>query len=181
MATKQPQVTEQTRANLMQAFWSLYLEKPIEKITIREITDRAGYNRATFYLYYRDVYDLFDQFEEGVLGKVRTLVNEHLMHDETLNLKQHMGLIVELAQQFDGYLPRLMSGDPSFSERLKAVITPLLDRFILNEAAPTEDERRLLREFYASGLLASINAWMTAPDRIPLSAFIDLIVGTVLP
>lgn len=181
MATKQPQVTEQTRANLTQAFWSLYLEKPIEKITIREITDRAGYNRATFYLYYRDVYDLFDQFEEGVLGKVRTLVNEHLMHDETLNLKQHMGLIVELAQQFDGYLPRLMSGDPSFSERLKAVITPLLDRFILNEAALTEDECRLLREFYASGLLASINAWMTAPDRIPLSAFIDLIVGTVLP
>ena len=61
------------------------------------------------------------------------------------------------------------------------MITPLLDRFILNEAALTEDERRLLREFYASGLLASINAWMTAPDRIPLSAFIDLIVGTVLP
>ncbi len=181
MANKQPQVTEQTRANLTQAFWSIYLEKPIEKITIREITDRAGYNRATFYLYYRDVYDLFDQFEEGVLARVRALVDGHLMHDETLNLKQHMGLIVELAQQFDGYLPRLMSGDPSFSERLKAVVTPLLDRFILDEATQSEGERHLLREFYASGLLASIDAWMVAPDRMPLGAFIDLIVGAVLP
>ena len=76
---KQPQVTEQTRANLMQAFWDLYLEKPIEKITIREITDRAGYNRATFYLYYRDVYDLFDQLEESILGQVRQLVNDRLL------------------------------------------------------------------------------------------------------
>ena len=48
---KQPQVTEQTRANLREAFWNLYAERPIERISVREITDRAGYNRATFYLY----------------------------------------------------------------------------------------------------------------------------------
>ena len=103
MASKQPQVTEQTRANLTQAFWSLYLEKPIEKITVREITDRAGYNRATFYLYYRDVYDLFDQLEEGVLSQVRALVDRRLLAGDTLDFSQHMGLIIGLAQRFDGF------------------------------------------------------------------------------
>lgn len=58
---KQPEVTEQTKTNLRTAFWELYKEKPIEKITIKEITDAAGYNRGTFYLYYKDVYDLFTQ------------------------------------------------------------------------------------------------------------------------
>lgn len=56
---KQPQITEQTKACLREAFWTLYTKKPIEKISIKEITDLAGYNRGTFYLYYKDVYDLF--------------------------------------------------------------------------------------------------------------------------
>ena len=84
-------MTEQTRANLTQAFWSLYLERPIEKITVREITERAGYNRATFYLYFRDVYDLFEQLEEDILAKVRALVERRLLAGDTLDFSQHMG------------------------------------------------------------------------------------------
>ena len=81
---KQPQVTEQTRANLTQAFWELYRDRPIEKITVREIAERAGYNRATFYLYFRDVYDLFDQLESEILEQVRMLVQKRLLLDDTL-------------------------------------------------------------------------------------------------
>lgn len=45
---KQPQITEQTKDKLRSAFWTLYSSKPIDKITIKEITDLAGYNRGTF-------------------------------------------------------------------------------------------------------------------------------------
>jgi hypothetical protein len=31
---KQPEITEQTRANLLKAFWSLYTEKRIDQITV---------------------------------------------------------------------------------------------------------------------------------------------------
>ena len=44
---KQPHITEQTKNNLRIAFWSLYAQKPIEKISIKEITELAGYNRET--------------------------------------------------------------------------------------------------------------------------------------
>ena len=44
---KQPHITEQTKNNLRIAFWSLYAQKPIEKISIKEITELAGYNRGT--------------------------------------------------------------------------------------------------------------------------------------
>ena len=63
--------TEQTRANLRQAFWELYARKPLERISVREITDRAGYNRATFYLHYHDVYELLNEIEDTVLGPWR--------------------------------------------------------------------------------------------------------------
>ena len=172
---KHPQVTEQTRANLTQAFWSLYLERPIEKITVREITERAGYNRATFYLYYHDVYDLFEQLERDILTQVQVLVGD------TLDFSQHMGLIVGMAQRFDGFMPRLIAGDPTFGERLKRIIAPLLDRFIIPERGLNAPEQEILREFYLSGLLAAINTWMGQEDRMPIDRLISLVVAVALP
>ena len=40
---KQPEITMQTKRNLMDAFWQLYCKKRIEKITVKEITTRACY------------------------------------------------------------------------------------------------------------------------------------------
>lgn len=181
LMNRQPQVTEQTRAHLMQAFWELYLEKPIDKITIREIADRAGYNRATFYLHYRDVYDLFEQFEEGILGQIRQLVNDRLLSQETLDFSNHMGFIVQLAERFNDFMPRLLNNDPSFATRLKSIITPLLDRFIITDDALSADEQDILREFYATGLLSAISAWMSMRDRMPIDQFVELIVRTLAP
>lgn len=178
---KQPQVTEQTRANLTQAFWELYLDRPIEKITVREIAERAGYNRATFYLYFRDVYDLFEQLEEEILFQVRVLVDQRLLSESELDFTHHMGFIIDLAQRFDGYLPRLIAGDPSFGERLKTIIAPLLDRFIFAGSDLDESERRVLREFYLSGVLGAICCWMSEPVRMPIKRLLELIVSAALP
>ena len=61
---KRPHITETTRKNLIDAFWKLYQTKPIERISVREITDIAGYNRGTFYLYFKDVHDVLEQIED---------------------------------------------------------------------------------------------------------------------
>lgn len=180
---KQPAVTEQTRANLRMAFWSLYREKPTSKITVREITDRAGYNRATFYLYYRDVYDLFEQIEQEILDDVGRLVDQGLMRQETLDFSQHMDLILQLAQRYDAYVPQLMGphGDPSFSIRLKEILAPLLDRFILPAQGMPDEHKAILREFYLSGLLSAISTWASNPDSMPVDQLIALVVGAVMP
>ncbi len=86
---RQPQVTEQTRANLREAFWDLYAERPIERISVREITDRAGYNRATFYLYYHDVYELLNEIESTVLGNIERLVQGRLLQGHARLLAAH--------------------------------------------------------------------------------------------
>lgn len=57
---KQPEVTEATKQTLIDAFCLLNRETPIGKITIQAITRKAGYNRCTFYQYFKDVYDLLD-------------------------------------------------------------------------------------------------------------------------
>jgi len=61
---KQPELTAQTKENLIEAFWQIYCEKGLGKITVKEITAKAGYNRSTFYEYFTDVYDVLDQIEK---------------------------------------------------------------------------------------------------------------------
>ncbi len=48
-----------TKALLRQTLTRLLLEKDLKDITISELTELADINRGTFYLHYRDIYDLF--------------------------------------------------------------------------------------------------------------------------
>ena len=45
---------------LAESFKELVLEKLVEKITIKEITDRAGVTRVTFYNHFQDKYELLE-------------------------------------------------------------------------------------------------------------------------
>lgn len=38
----------------------LLLQKPLNKITINDITEDCGVNRMTFYYHFKDIYDLVD-------------------------------------------------------------------------------------------------------------------------
>ncbi len=57
------------------AFLALRARKPLEKITVRELCQRAQVNRSTFYAHYQDVYDLSDRLEnqavQAVLASIR--------------------------------------------------------------------------------------------------------------
>ena len=179
---KQPQVTEQTRANLRETFWNLYAERPIERISVREITDRAGYNRATFYLYYHDVYEVLEEIEDALLGGLARLVNDRLLQGDRLDFSQHMGLILQLAQRYRGYFEVLIGekGDPTFSRRFKEVVAPLLERFVLPSEGLTQQESHVLLEFYLSGIVAAVSTWLSEPDPMSIDQLIDLIVREVL-
>lgn len=41
-------------------------DKPVSKITVREICEIAGINRSTFYAHYLDVYELFEKVEQNM-------------------------------------------------------------------------------------------------------------------
>ena len=111
---KQPQITEQTKDNLRSAFWTLYSSKPIDKITIKEITDLAGYNRGTFYLYYKDVYDIFASIEAELLQASEQIL-ETARESELSGLKNHMSMIMELARKYSAYVS-VLSWDPSSNQ-----------------------------------------------------------------
>ena len=50
--------TEVTKRLMADALKQLMTKKPLNKITIREITEDCGVNRQTFYYHFEDIYDL---------------------------------------------------------------------------------------------------------------------------
>ncbi len=169
---KQPQITELTRKRLKDAFWSLYTELPIEKISVREIAGRAGYNRGTFYEYFDDVYDLLDQIEEEIIGALSPLVDQPTVIDAE-SLSHRMEGIVSTVRGYETYAATLLgeNGDPAFAHRVKELLAPLVEQTLLAGNPTTGRERELLREFHLSGILAIIGSWLSNPGTMTIEGF----------
>lgn len=64
-----------TEQAIQASFMKLLNERPLDKITVREIAADCGINRNTFYYHYHDIYDLLDKTfaleEERMLSDVR--------------------------------------------------------------------------------------------------------------
>lgn len=64
-----------TRQMLRESLMSLIPELGYDNLTIQDITDRAGLNRATFYLHYKDKHDLITQIIDSVLDELASVLD----------------------------------------------------------------------------------------------------------
>ena len=61
---------ERTRKCIKDAFIELRKRKPLEKITVKELSTLACINKATFYSHYNDIYDLSEQLENETISSI---------------------------------------------------------------------------------------------------------------
>ena len=52
-----------TKDKLKRGLAELLTKKPVKNIKVRELADLVDINRGTFYLYYKDIYDLVEKIE----------------------------------------------------------------------------------------------------------------------
>ena len=63
-----------TKRLLEDALIKLMIEKGFDKISIKDLTEEADINRGTFYIHYKDKYDLLEQKEDEVLNEFNEIV-----------------------------------------------------------------------------------------------------------
>lgn len=59
-----------TKRSIKNAFLKLRSKKNIEQITIKELAEEAEISKATFYLHYKDIYDLSDTLGTEVIENI---------------------------------------------------------------------------------------------------------------
>ncbi|MCM1084106.1 MAG: hypothetical protein NC393_14790 [Clostridium sp.] len=59
-----------TKNSIINAFLELRAKKEIEKITVKELCEKAMINKSTFYSHYTDIYDLSEFLENQIAAKI---------------------------------------------------------------------------------------------------------------
>ena len=173
---KQTDKTLQTKNDLIAAFWQLYKEKPINKITVKEVTDTAGYYRSTMYYYFEDVYAILDEIETSVLQDWETSVSTVLCDHRFLLNHDVQAIISQIApfyQKNGEYIAVLLSpnGDPLFHDKIKTTLQHKL--FTLLEIPPNTPEAELIYACVSSGILGLFVKWYN--DKLPLELVIKVV------
>ena len=167
---KQPEITEKTRQTFIDVFCELYSQKPIEKISIKDITSKAGYNRSTFYQYFSDIYELLDFVEDDLLSYIK----EELMNNEPstdpiqdalhcLEKSDHISTLKALLGDY---------GSVHFLARLKKEIP--FDRLASNLPEYNFLSPYLI-EFYISTSLSLFRLWLQQGKDLPEEDLIKLV------
>ena len=69
-----------SRKLINDALADLLQEKPLDKITVTDVVNRAGINRGTFYAHYADIPDVINHLIQNTFSKIReALTSEQLL------------------------------------------------------------------------------------------------------
>lgn len=169
---KHPEVKALTRENIMQAFWGLYCQKKIDHISIKEVTDKAGYHRSTFYEYFVDIYDVLNQLEDQLLAKIKNEVIQSLYIESNINIVQ---IVADLYSAQGKYLSVLLGerGDPYFTNKVKAEMgSALMRHFGLPES---DIHSSYIMEFGLSAIISTILHWYQNDRNLPSNELVIVI------
>ncbi len=163
---------------LKDAFWKLYSEKEISKIRISEITNLAGYNRGVFYLYFKNIYEIFDVIEKEVMLEIKEMSQliQAFIIDETYN-QEKLSVIIDNYKKNEKYLRVLFTknDNPRFMMRMKKMLKDNL----INEAKKANCHKENIEyyiEYYVSGVVSLLIHWFIYGSKLSVDEFSKLVV-----
>lgn len=162
---------QKTRTAIHEAFVSLLVEKPIEKITIKEIAEQANVDRKTIYNYYEGVYDILDYLENEVVARIESAISQM---DEVLKKPlQFFEALNQVLSENIVFCNHLMKVDSS-SRLIVKILHFLREKIwntILEQREMDRNQYEFAAEFLTAGIFYSYRAWFNSDRKKPLSEF----------
>lgn len=162
-----------TRMVIKNSFVELLKQKPINKITVKEICDMAEINRATFYKHYLDVYDLLNKIEEQFLDELKKSLAPagERSAAETLSL-----IMANLKADADMYMTLFSeNGDSAFPKKVFEMCyhpDQIMDNVPVKEPLSSE-KKKWLYHYLAYGCNGIITQWIAGGMEEPVSEVAD--------
>ncbi len=169
-----------TRKAIHSAMTTLLAKKPIEEITVTELSEAAEINRKTFYNYYSSVYMVAEEMEDEIVERF----------EETLRKIDFDTLLKDPVTTFNT-LARLITSDLDFYENiltnrnqisfLQKIITSLKQRIrvlYFSSGSPDSELNDYMLEYIVSGLVSVYQKWFISgrkTDIEVLSRYISML------
>lgn len=164
--------SDQAKHALAAALKELIAQKPIDKITIHDITERCGIRRQNFYYHFEDVYDLMRwMFQEEAMSLLRQHEGTLLWQEGLLQLFRYIEenkavCLCALRSVGREHLKRFFETD------IHAIIHRTVEQFGHEvgaiSAGVTESDVELVTHFYVVALTGMLESWLLGEiDRTP--------------
>jgi AcrR family transcriptional regulator len=156
---------------------SIYIDYPIEKISIKNITNLAGLNRGTFYLHYLDIYDLLEKIENKfqAISKLIALNTVDALFD-----KKDLESVLPTIDFYESNLKYFkvllcMNGKSNLEQMMKSELKKALAlKYQINDLNHTDLNEYVL-EYISSAQVAVIIHWIRNDMQIPINDISKLI------
>ena len=160
---KEDRRVRRTKKLLTQALTSLMQEKQVKEITVKELTDLADMNRGTFYLYYRDIFDMLEKLEDTMFESLDQIVALHeneLVEQQTKPILLALFRFIEENQEMVRVLLS-PNGDMNFLHRLNNVVREKCLQYVkASDPEVAEDTFDYSYSFVVFGTAGILRAWV---------------------
>ena len=155
---KEDRRVRRTKKLLSQGLIELMQQKQVKDITVRELADLVDVNRGTFYLYYRDIFDMLDRLEEQLNAVILAHKGEPILTHARPMLKDLFRIVAENKEICSVLLSD--NGDIKFLQKLSDVIQEKLRTEWLNGYVDNETEFEYRYAFGALGFVGLLRTWL---------------------
>ena len=160
---KEDRRVRRTKKLLTQALTQLLQEKQVSEITVKELTDLADMNRGTFYLYYKDIFDMLEKTEDNMFAALDAIVDRHEEEALTAQTKPMLLDLFTFIQENKEMCRILLSanGDMNFLHRLNGVVREKCrSAWLALRKGQDEDAFDYHYSFVVFGCAGLIRAWV---------------------
>ena len=175
-------------ACLMNESLILLLEKKdYSFITVKEICEKAGVNRSTFYLHYETIDDLLSECIEYVGNKINKkfsnkVINKQVIKDSGLEdllliTPEYLLPYLEFLKENKAIYKIAYSQPNVFKEQYivnhlhKNIFEPILNRFLV-----PKNEQKYMMSFYLSGMGALMIEWIKNDCKEDIQTIINILL-----
>lgn len=160
-----------TKQAIRKTFEEMVCEMDYDKITVKELTERAMINRKTFYLHYETVDDLLEELQDEIMA---SFIKEDVSYHSMADIRRITRFFFEYAASMPLLNERLLCAG-SYShvgDRINAAI--MAHRAETNRGAFSENplEDNLVFAYFSANSTILYRQWVADGKRLPLEELI---------
>lgn len=169
-----------TKMVIKDSFVQFLKQKPISKISVKEICDDADINRATFYAHYVDQHDLLQQIENEIIDDINKYLSVYDFKNTELipveAIERILEYIEDNAELFDLLLNS--NGDMKFQQEVIKIIGGQHFISMFENSSLKKEDAEYIYHFLACGAVGVIQLWLKDGLKKPARAVTELILKT---
>ena len=171
-----------TKRRLREGLLQLMEARPIQEISVKELTELVDVNRGPFYFHYPDLYALLREMEQDFFDAFSRTLHEGVPHGEAA-YHYLLGAIFAFLEENASFCRIMLgpNGDMQFVERVKALVDDTISYFWRMKASRADPAKyEMYNVFIINGCIGLIQKWLNDPARTSPADMAELSATIIL-